>query len=146
MSFIFNQVKTLVSKKRLDLESDRICAVLLNDYFTPDKDNQFLSEIPKINISSEPVELKNKSFEDYVFDADDISFPCVCGNDITGILIYQGCKKHHLIGFIDKAFSLPVIPNGGNIDVTWDNGASKVFEMKGDFIDLKSINYVDNLA
>ena len=137
MSFIFNQVKTLVSKKRLDLESDRICAVLLNDYFTPDKDNQFLSEIPKINISSEPVELKNKSFEDYVFDADDISFPCVFGNDITGILIYQDCKKHHLIGFIDKAVSLPVIPNGGNIDVTWDNGASKVFEMKGDFIDLK---------
>ena len=91
----------------------------------------------KINISSEPVELKNKSFEDYVFDADDISFPCVCGNDITGILIYQGCKKHHLIGFIDEAFSLPVIPNGGNIDVTWDNGASKILEMKGDFIDLK---------
>ena len=146
MSFIFNQVKTLVSKKILDLESDRICVVLVNNYFTPDKDNQFLSEIPKINISSEPIELRNKSFENYVFDADDISFPCVCGNDITGILIYQGCKKHHLIGFIDKAFSLPVIPNGGNIDVTWDNGASKVFEMKGDFIDLKSITYVDNLA
>ena len=146
MSFIFNEVKTLVSKKRLDLESDRICAVLLNDYFTPDKDNQFLSEIPKINISSEPVELKNKSFENYVFDADDISFPCVCGKNITGILIYQACKDYHLIGFIDEAFSLPVIPNGGNIDVTWDNGARKIFEMKGDFIDLKSITYVDNLA
>ena len=89
MSFIFNQVKTLVSKKRLDLESDRICVVLVNNYFTPDKDNKFLSEIPKINISSEPVELKNKSFKDYVFDADDISFPCVFGNDITGILIYK---------------------------------------------------------
>ena len=137
MSFIFNQVKTLLIKKRLDLESDRICAVLLNDYFTPDKDNKFLSEIPKINISSEPVELKNKSFEDYVFDADDISFPCVFGNDITGILIYQDCKKHHLIAFIDEAFSLPVIPKGGNIDVTWDNGARKILEMKGDFIDLK---------
>lgn len=137
MSFIFNQVKTLVSKKILNLESDRICVVLVNNYFTPDKDNQFLSEIPKINISSEPIELRNKSFENYVFDADDISFPCVCGNDITGILIYQDCKKHHLIGFIDKAFSLPVIPNGGNIDVTWDNGARKILEMKGDFIDLK---------
>ena len=137
MSFIFNQVKTLLIKKRLDLESDRICAVLLNDYFTPNKDIKFLSEIPKINISSEPVELKNKSFEDCVFDADDISFPCVFGNDITGILIYQGCKKHHLIGFIDEAFSLPVIPNGGNIDVTWDNGARKILEMKGDFIGLK---------
>jgi hypothetical protein len=137
MSFIFNQVKTLLIKKRLDLESDRICAVLLNDYFTPDKDNQFLSEIPKINISSEPVELKNKSFENYVFDADDISFPCVCGKNITGILIYQACKDYHLIGFIDEAFSLPVIPNGGNIDVTWDNGARKILEMKGDFIDLK---------
>ena len=137
MSFIFNQVKTLVSKKRLDLENDRICVVLLNGYFTPNKDSKFLSEIPKINISTGPVELKNKSFKDYVFDADDISFPCVSGNDITGILIYQGCKKHHLIGFIDKAFSLPVIPNGGNIDVTWDNGARKILEMKGAFIDLK---------
>ena len=146
MSFIFNQVKTLLIKKRLDLESDRICAVLVNNYFTPDKDNQFLSEIPKINISSEPIELRNKSFENYVFDADDISFPCVCGNKITGILIYQGCKNHHLIAFIDKAFSLPVIPNGGNIDVTWDNGTNKIFDMKEEFINLKSITYVDNLA
>ena len=129
MSFIFNQVKTLLIKKRLDLESDRICAVLLNGYFTPDKDNQFLSEIPKINISSEPVELKNKSFKDYVFDADDISFHCVSGNDITGILIYQGCKDHHLIAFIDKAYSLPVIPNGGDIIVTWDNGTNKIFKV-----------------
>ena len=138
MSFIFNQVKTLVSKKRLNLESDRICAVLLNGYFTPDKDNQFLSEIPKINISSEPVELKNKSFKGYVFDADNISFPCVSGNDITGILIYQACKDYHLIAFIDKAFSLPVIPNGGNIDVTWDNGTNKIFDMKEEFINLKT--------
>ena len=146
MSFIFNQVKTLVSKKILNLESDRIWVVLVNNYFTPDKDNQFLSEIPKINISSEPIELRNKSFENYVFDADDISFPCICGNDITGILIYQDCKKHHLIAFIDKAFSLPVIPNGGNIDVTWDNGTNKIFDMKEEFINLKSITYVDNLA
>ncbi|WP_291348560.1 MULTISPECIES: hypothetical protein [unclassified Acinetobacter] len=137
MNFIFNQVKTLVSKKILDLESDRICVVLVNNYFTPDKDNKFLSEIPKINISSEPVELKKKSFENYVFDAEDIYFPCICGNDITGILIYQGCKNHHLIAFIDKAYSLPAIPNGGDIIVTWDNGTNKIFDMKEDFIDLK---------
>ena len=110
---------------------------LQTTYFTPDKDNKFLSEIPEINISSEPVELKNKSFENYVFDAEDIYFPCICGNDITGILIYQGCKNHRLIAFIDKAYSLPAIPNGGDIIVTWDNGTNKIFDMKEDFIDLK---------
>ena len=138
MSFIFNQVKTLLIKRRLDLENDRICAVLLYGYFTPDKDNQFLSEIPKINISSEPVELKNKSFEHYVFDAQDACFPSVFGSDITGILIYQGCKDYHLIAFIDKAYSLPVIPNGGDIIVTWDNGTNKIFDMKEEFINLKT--------
>lgn len=138
MSFIFNQVETLVNKKSLNLEDDKICVVLINDYFTPNKDIKFLSEIPKINISSEPVELKNKSFEHYVFDAQDACFPSVFGSDITGILIYQGCKDHHLIAFIDKAYSLPAIPNGGDIIVTWDNGTNKIFDMKEEFINLKT--------
>ncbi len=81
-----------------------------------------------------------------MFDAEDICFPCICGNDITGILIYRDCKDHHLIAFIDKAYSLPAIPNGGDIIVTWGNGTNKIFDMKEDFIDLKSITYVDNLA
>ena len=74
-----------------------------------------------------------------MFDAQDAYFSSISGSDITGILIYRDCKDHHLIAFIDKAYSLPAIPNGGDIIVTWDNGTNKIFDMKEDFIDLKSI-------
>ena len=33
------------------------------------------------------------------------------------------------INFIDTATGLPITPNGGDIIVTWDNGANKIFKL-----------------
>ena len=34
-----------------------------------------------------------------------------------------------LIVYIDTATGLPVTPNGGDINITWDSGASKIFKL-----------------
>jgi len=34
-----------------------------------------------------------------------------------------------LIAYIDGATGLPVTPNGGDINVTWDTGANKIFKL-----------------
>ena len=47
-------------------------------------------------------------------------------------LIYkQGVPEANgnLIAWIDTATGLPIVPNGGDIIVTWDNGNNKIFKL-----------------
>lgn len=78
-----------------------------------------------------PVTLANKTFTNGVFDADDVSFTSVTGNSAEAIVIYIDtgtAGTSRLISFQDTGVTgLPVTPNGGNINITWDNGASKIF-------------------
>lgn len=61
------------------------------------------------------------------------------GAAIGAIIIFQAsavgggadvaATAQRLIGFIDTATGLPVTPNGTNITVAWDTGASKIFKL-----------------
>lgn len=75
-----------------------------------------------------------------VLDAADVVFSSVAtGAACDALLIYQAsavtggadvaASAQRLIAFIDSASGLPVTPNGGNINVTWDNGANKIFRL-----------------
>lgn len=75
-----------------------------------------------------------------VADANDVTYSAVgAGAAITSIVIFQSsavtggadvaANAQRLIGFIDTATGLPVTPNGGDITVTWDNGASRIFKL-----------------
>lgn len=80
------------------------------------------------------VTLGTKSVTDGVFDAADAVFSSVSGsaNTIEAIVIWKdtGTQANSaLIAYIDTATGLPVTPNGGDITVVWDNGASKIFAL-----------------
>ena len=65
-----------------------------------------------------------------VCDAADETFSSVSGDQSESIDIYQhtGVEATSiLIANIDTATGLPVTPNGGDITITWDSGASKIF-------------------
>lgn len=67
-----------------------------------------------------------------VFDADDITFSAVTGDESEGLVIFEDSgtdTTSNLIAYIDTATGLPVIPNGGDINVTWDTGANKIFAL-----------------
>ena len=54
------------------------------------------------------------------------------GDAIQSIVIYQDttvANTSRLIANIDTATGLPVTPNGGDITVTWDDGANKIFKL-----------------
>lgn len=38
-------------------------------------------------------------------------------------------SAQRLIGYIDSATNLPVIPNGGDISISWDTGSNKIFKL-----------------
>jgi hypothetical protein len=84
--------------------------------------------------------LTNPTVISGVADADDVVFTAVpTGTACNCLIIYQSSAvsggadvadtAKRLIGYIDQASGLPVTPNGGNINVTWDNGANKIFNL-----------------
>ena len=68
-----------------------------------------------------------------VCDAADITFASVAaGPAAEAIAIYLDTgveATSTLLAYIDTATGLPVTPNGNNINVTWDNGANKIFKL-----------------
>jgi len=67
-----------------------------------------------------------------VADANDIKFQAVTGDISEALIIWvSGATQtgSWLIAYIDSATNLPVTPNGGDITVTWDNGANKIFKL-----------------
>lgn len=67
-----------------------------------------------------------------VADADDITLTTVTGDQFESIVIYKdtGTESTSLLFvYIDTATGLPCTPNGGDITVQWDSGASKIFKL-----------------
>lgn len=84
--------------------------------------------------------LTSPSATNGVADAADVVFTSVAtGAACSSLIIYQASavtggadvasSAQRLIAYIDSASGLPVTPNGGNINVTWDNGANKIFKL-----------------
>lgn len=67
-----------------------------------------------------------------VADATDTTVSTVSGDQFESIVIYKDSGVEAtslLIAFIDTATGLPCTPNGGDITVQWDSGASKIFKL-----------------
>ena len=67
-----------------------------------------------------------------VADADDITLTSVTGDAFESLCIYRDTGTEStstLIAKIDTATGLPFTPSGGNITITWDAGANKIFKL-----------------
>lgn len=77
--------------------------------------------------------LGTKTVTNGVADAADVTFTAVpAGAALEFILIYASTgveATSRLIALIDTATGLPVTPNGGNINVVWDNGTNRIFKL-----------------
>jgi hypothetical protein len=84
--------------------------------------------------------LGSKTVTGGVADAADVTFTAVAsGAAITGVAVFQSsavgggadvaATAQRLILWLDTLTGLPVTPNGGDINLTWDNGANKIFKL-----------------
>lgn len=76
--------------------------------------------------------LTGKSVTDGVADADDLALAAVTGATVEAVVLYvQGGTEatSRLIAYIDTATGLPVTPNGGTVNVIWDNAGNKIFKL-----------------
>jgi hypothetical protein len=94
--------------------------------------HQYLADIPLSARIAGPVTLTSKATTGGAADGADVTFTSVSGPTIEAIVIYRDTGTEAtspLIAYIDTATGLPITPNGGDIIVTWDNGANKIFKV-----------------
>lgn len=120
----------------VDWDSDTIKAVLVNiagGHYTKDLANdQFLTAIASGDRVATSSALASKTVAAGVADAADVTFSAATGSACGAVVLYKdtgSAATSPLIAYIDTATNLPVTPNGGDITVAWDNGASKIFKL-----------------
>ena len=119
---------------QINMATDNIKCVLVDslDYVVNLATHQYLSDIIVGGRVATSANLATKTTTAGVFDAADITFTAVTGDVSEALVIYQDtgvAATSRLIAYIDTATGLPVTPGGGDITVTWDNGANKIYKL-----------------
>lgn len=105
--------------------------------------HKFVSDLTATHtIAATSAALSSKTVTNGTFDAADGSplFPTVASNANGHVIVLiqasavgggadVAASAQRLICWIDTGTNLPVTPNGGDINVAWDNGANKIFTL-----------------
>ena len=117
----------------IDLDTNDIRAILVDgaDYTPNLATHETLANIPAAGRVAVSGALQSKTVTDGVFDAADVTFPAVTGDQFEYIVLYQhtGAESALLLLLIDTATGLPCTPNGSDITISWSSGADKIFRL-----------------
>lgn len=105
--------------------------------------HKFMSDVTATHtIAATSAALSSKTFTNGIFDAADFAtaFSSVAANANNHVLILAqasavtggsdvAASAQRLVSWLDTGTNLPVVPNGGDIGITWDNGANKIFKL-----------------
>jgi hypothetical protein len=93
--------------------------------------HDFLDDVPGAAIVSTSANFGSKTFTDGLFDAANLTFSAVTGDQSEAIIIYVdsgSSATSRLVAFFDTGVSgLPVTPNGGDINLNFN--ASGIFQL-----------------
>ncbi len=114
--------------------SDTIKALLVDTaaYTVNLSTHEFHSDVSGSAIIATSGAFASKTTTGGAADAADVTFAAVSGASIEAIVIFKDTgvsATSPLIAYIDTATGLPITPNGGDIIVTWDNGANRIFKL-----------------
>jgi hypothetical protein len=119
--------------KAIDWVNDTVRVYLIDtdDYTVNLATDQYLDDIAA-GAKVANADITSKTASAGVADGADTTLTSVTGDTSEALVIamWSGVESSSpLIAYIDTATGLPVIPNGGDITITWDNGANKIFKL-----------------
>lgn len=118
----------------IDWTADDIRAILIDtgNYTVNLATHDFLNDVGGSARVATSGAFSGKTTTAGVADANNVTFTAVSGASVEAIIIYKHTGTEatsNLIGYIDTATNLPITPNGGDITISWDNGANKIFKL-----------------
>ena len=124
----------LDGSSNIDLNDGDVRVILVDttDY-TYSSAHDFLDDVPSGARVATSGALTNTTVTNGTFDADDVTFSSVTGDQSEALIIYIHTGSEatsRLVAYIDTGVTgLPVTPNGGNISLAWN--ASGIFTLGG---------------
>lgn len=113
-----------------NLSSGTVKVALVTAGYTYSSSNQYYSSV-SASVVGTPQTIGSKTFTNGVFDGSDVAFTSVTGAQVVSLVIYIDtgtAATSPLVAFIDTGVTnLPVTPNGGDINITWN--ASGIFAL-----------------
>ena len=132
--FIYDLGRKAFMDGDIAILTDNIKTVLVDTatYTANQATDQFLDDIGAGERVATSGNMASKTSTAGVFDAADITYSSVTGDVSEALVIYKDtgvAATSPLLAYIDSATGLPVTPNGGDITITWDSGANKIFKL-----------------
>jgi hypothetical protein len=133
-NFVFDLARESFLKGEIDWSTEDIKCILVDTGagYTPSQADQFLDDVTAGTIATASAFFTTKTTTAGVADADNITFTAVTGAESEALIIYQHTgtpSTSRLIAHIDTATGLAITPGGGDITVTWDDTANKIFKL-----------------
>lgn len=131
-SALYDKGRESFLKGEISWNSDNIKVALVDTgtYTVAISSHQYFSSVTGVVATSG--NLTGKTTTNGVADASDVVLTSVSGVTCEALVIYQDTgtpSTSRLIAYIDSATGLPVTPNGSDLTIVWDNGASKIFKL-----------------
>jgi hypothetical protein len=129
---MYTAAKEALLAGNINLETDTIKAVLIDlaDYTPNFSTHDNLDDVAAGARVGTAQTLTSKTFTNGAFDAADVTFTTVSGDQSEAILVYKDTgveSTSRLLLLMDTATGLPVTPAGGNITIQWN--ASGIFSL-----------------
>ena len=113
----------------IDYDTNNIDCALLQAGYTFVAAHDFRDDFGANEVAAAAdANFSGKTVTDGVADANDLTYTSVTGSAVTQLGIYRdvgSAATDNLIAFVDGFSS--VTPNGGDITVTFDSGANRIF-------------------
>jgi hypothetical protein len=120
-SVIYPKFKEALLQGTYNLSSAVVRAVLIDTgTYTYSAAHDFYNDLSGV-VGTESGALASKTFTNGVFDAADYSFTAVTGANAEAIVYFVDTGNpatDALICYVDSGTGLPVLPNGGDINIT----------------------------
>ena len=114
------------------LVAGNVRVALVSAGYTYSATHEFYSGVPSTAVVATSPALTSKTITNGVFDAADVTISAVSGAQVTALIIYIDtgtATTSRLVAFLDNVTNLPFTPNGGDVTITWDNGANRIFAL-----------------
>lgn len=133
MSFIYDKAAQQMLQGGIDLLGSNVKVVMVDsaDYTPNASTDEFLSDIPAGGRVATSPNLASKTVTaNGVFDAADTTITNVTGDPTEVIVLYVDtgtASTSRLVAYLDSGTAFT--PNGSDVDIQWDSGASKIFAL-----------------
>lgn len=132
----YNPYKQRLLAAGLNLSSLEIRAMLVTSSYVFSASHEYVSDVSGILTAGRSPALSTKTVTNGVFDADDVTLPSVnSGQTAAALILYYNSGSDAtsvLMIYLDTGVTgLPFSTTGGDITITWDSGANKIFAITG---------------